>query len=316
MKLNNRSVAIYLLILIVGVATIFVSCSGKEQRNIMKNEDRITVYASFYPMYDFTKKIGGNKINLQTLISPGAEPHDWEPGPRDISNLQKASVFIYNGAGMENWAEKILKSLNNENIIIVEASEGIDLLEEEEHQDKDGENHSKNYDPHVWLNPKYAKKQLEAIKNALVKADPVNKDYYEENFLNNSKKMDELDSEYKKAISDFSRKDVVVTHGAFGYLCNAYGLRQLAIEDSGHDLEPSPGKMADIIKFIRENNVKVIFYEELSNSKVAETVARETGVKVMVLNTLGRLSEKDMKDGKEYFSIMQQNLEALKLALK
>jgi zinc transport system substrate-binding protein len=317
MKLNNRSVAIYLLALIIGAFSILASCSGKEQSNIItKNENRITVYASFYPMYYFAKKIGGDRIDLRTLIPPGAEPHDWEPGPRDISNLQNASVFIYNGAGMENWVEKILKSINNENIIIVEASKGVDLLEDKGHRNNDEENDSKQYDPHVWLNPKYAKKQLEAVKNALVKADPINKDYYEENFLNNSRKMDELDTEYKNTISKFTRKDIVVTHGAFGYLCSAYELRQLAIEGSGHDLEPSPGKMADIIKFIRENNVKVIFHEELSNPKVAEAVARETGVKIMVLNTLGRLSEKDMKDGKEYFSIMQQNLEALELALK
>lgn len=320
MKFKIKSIVLYLLILVISLSVVLFGCSSKKTGSGISKEDKIVVYASFYPMYDLTKKVGGDKIDLRTLMPLGSEPHDWEPGPRDIGNLQEASIFIYNGAGMEIWIEKIIGSLENKKVKIIETSKDIDLLENEQHHDeeeeKKGSHHHYQYDPHVWLNPQYAKMQLEVIKDALVDNDPDNKEYYEENFLNASIRMDELDREYKKRVSEFSRKDIVVTHGAFGYLCNAYGLRQVAIEAQSHDYEPSPGKMANVVKFIRDNDVKVIFHEELSNSKIAEAIARETGAEVMTLNTLGSISEQTIKEGGEYFSIMLKNLDALEKALK
>lgn len=323
-----RKTVTKILCLIIALSVAILSgCTAKTSENSYTgDEKKISVYTSFYAMYDFTKKIGGNKINLTNLVPAGTEPHDWEPTPKDIANLGKADVLVYNGAGMEGWIDKVLKSLNNKKLVVVEASKDLKLLKNE-HEDVDeqkDENKGKKeddhedleYDPHVWLNPMLAKKQMEVIKDALVTADPSNKDYYGKNYADNAKKIDELDKEYKETVSKFKKKEIVVAHQAFGYICDAYGLKQVAIEGLTADSEPSPAKMAEIVKFAKENNVKYIFFEELVSPKVAEAIAKEVGAKTEALNPLEGLEEDDIKAGKEYFSVMKDNLEALKNALQ
>jgi len=158
--------------------------------------------------------------------------------------------------------------------------------------------------------------EMETIKNALVSAGPANKDYYEKNYANNAAQLDQLNQEYKEAAAQFSKKDIVVAHQAFGYLCNAYGLNQVAIEGLAADSEPSPARIAEIVKFVQEKQLKYIFFEELVSPKVAQTIAQEIGATTAVLNPLEGLTESDQKAVKEYFSIMRDNLEILKKALQ
>lgn len=306
-----KSMVKILCLIVVFSITIFSGCIAKTSTDKKTVDDKkISVFTSFYAMYDFTKKIGGSKINLVNLVPAGTEPHEWEPTPTDIVNLEGANVLIYNGAGMEEWLDKVLKTLNNQKIIAVETSKDLKLLD---NQDQD---EGLQYDPHIWLNPMLAKKQMEAIKNALVKADPSNKEYYEKNYSENAKKLDDLDKEFRDAVAKFKKKDVVTAHQAFGYICDAYGLRQIAIEGLTADAEPSPARMAEIVKFARENNVNYIFFEELVSPKVAETIAKEVGAETEVLNPLEGLEEEEILAGKEYFSVMRENLDALKKALQ
>lgn len=300
------------------MSTLILSGCGNSKVNIQNSNmgsssdsgKKLTVYTSFYPMYDLTKKVGGDKINLKNLVPAGTEPHDWEPTPSDMGNLEKADILIYNGAGMEAWLDKVLKSINNKKLVTVEASKGLKLL------DNPNKDENLTYDPHVWLNPMLAKQEMEAIKNALVSADPLNKEYYEKNYNDNAQKLDQLDQEYKKTLGALSKKDIVVAHQAFGYLCNAYGLNQVAIEGLAADSEPSPARMAEIVNFIKEKQLKYVFFEELVSPKVAQTIAQETGATAAVLNPLEGLSEADQKAGKDYFSVMKDNLEVLKKALQ
>lgn len=273
-------------------------------------DKKLIVYTSIYPMFDFTKKIGGDKIQLKNLVPAGTEPHDWEPTPSDMAAIEKADVLIYNGAGMESWIDKVQKSINSKKIIRVEASKGLNLLK---NSDKT-ENIST--DPHVWLAPMLAKQEMESIRDALVSADPVNQAYYEKNYADNAAQLDQLDQEYKAAVAQFSKKDIVVAHQAFGYLCNAYGLNQVAIEGLVADSEPSPARMAEIVNLVREKQIRYIFYEELVSPKVAQTIAQETGVNTAVLNPVEGLTESDQQAGKEYYSEMRDNLVVLKKALQ
>ena len=278
---------------------------------------KLKVMASFYPMYDFAVKIGGDKAEVTDMVPAGTEPHDWEPAAMDIKNLEEADVFVYSGAGIEHWVEDVLASLQNKKMVSVEASEGLTLLAGHEEEDGDGEEDDHGqYDPHVWLSPINAKKEMENIKNAFVKADPDNQDYYESNYQTYSARFDELDQKYKDTLSALPNKDIVVSHEAFGYLCNAYGLNQVGIEGLSPDSEPDPARMAEIIDFVRANNVRVIFFEELVSPKVAETVAKETGAATQVLNPLEGLSDEELKGGADYFSVMEDNLKQLEAALK
>ena len=211
-------------------------------------------------------------------------------------------------------------------MVKVEASKGIDLIKSEHHHDHDDakekdhedaheEHDHGEYDPHVWLAPQNAKIQMKNIKDALVKADPNNKDYYEKNFETYSKKIDDLDSKFSTSLKNTKSKNIVVSHEAFGYLCKAYGINQIGIEGLSPDSEPDAARMAEVTKFAKENKVKYIFFEELVSPKVAETIAKEIGAKTAVLNPLEGLSEDQLKAGEDYFSIMESNLKVLLEAL-
>ena len=237
--------------------------------------------------------------------------------------IKKADVFIYNGIGMEPWFEKIEGSIKNGDVTILEASKGIELLKgthshgEGQHKGEDPEkNKTLEYDPHVWLDPLLAKKQMESIKDVLIKVDPQNSPYYEKNYEENARKLDELDREYKATLQTSAKKDIIVGHGAFGYLCKAYGLHQNAIEGLNSEFEPSPAKMAEAVKFIKDKHIKVVFTDGLSDPKVIRAVANEVGAEVLTLDPLGTLTEQDISRGKEYFSVMRENLKALQKALE
>lgn len=270
--------------------------------------------ASFYTMYDFAKKIGKDKIEVTNMVPAGTEPHDWEPSTKDLIELEKSDVFIYNGAGMEQWVDDVLESLDTEELTSVEASKGIKLLKGTDAHEHDHEHESEN-DPHVWLDPQNAKYEMNQIKKALIKADPDNKDYYEANYKKEASRCDELDQQYKKELAQVSKRELVVAHEAFGYLCKAYDLEQMGIEGLSADDEPDPKQMSEVIEFAKKHKVKTIFFEELVSPKVAKTIAKETGASAKMLNPLEGLSNKKIKAGQDYFSVMKQNLSAIKEAL-
>jgi len=314
-----------LLLISIIVTSVLFGCTKTDNPSINKidsninEKDTIIVYTSFYPMYDFASKIGGNRIQVTNMVPAGGEPHDWEPTATNIVNLEDADMFIYNGAGMEHWVEDILESLENKDLVAVEASQGIDLMNGEHHHGED-EDHDEDedmvYDPHVWLSPMNAKIEMENIKSALVEIDPENKEYYENNYSTFVNELDILDKEFRDTLSKLPNKDIIVSHEAFGYLCQAYGLNQIGIQGLSADAEPSSAKMGEIIDFVKENNIKVIFFEELGSQKISQTIADETNAEVDVLNPIGGLTEEQIEAGDDYFSIMRKNLEALKSALE
>lgn len=303
-------VVILSTLVLTGCGATNSSVSSQGSGTQSSKDTKLTVYTSVYPMYDFTRKIGGDKIELKNLVPPGTEPHDWEPKPSELAQLEKADVLIYNGAGMEPWLDKVLQSINTEKILRVEATKDLNLLTSA------NEAHNIETDPHVWLDPMLAKQEVGTIKNSLVSADPANKAYYEKNYTDLIAQFDQLDQEYKAAVAEFSKKDIVVAHQAFSYLSNAYGLNQVAIEGLSADSEPLPGRMVEIVEFVKDKQLKYIFFEELVSPKVAQTIAQETGASTAVLNPFEGLSESDQQAGKDYFSVMRDNLEVLKKALQ
>ncbi len=324
-------------ILLTGILllSLFTGCSKTQELADSNDEGKLSVYTSFYPMYDFASKIGGDKINAVNMVPDGTEPHHWEPTAADIAGLEKASVFIYNGAGMEHWVEDVLESIQNDNLIAVEASEGLTLLEghsHDEHSENEDENHEDEeheheeseheehehgeFDPHVWLDPMNAKAEMEKIKDALVMADPDNSDYYEANYTKYAAEIEELDKEFRDTLSPLPNKDIIVTHQAFGYLCHAYGLNQVPVEGLTPDSEPDPARVAEIIEFAKEHKVNVIFFEELVSPKVAEVIADAIGAGTDVLSPVEALSDEQKEAKDDYFAVMRQNLASLKAALK
>lgn len=272
---------------------------------VMREEGKLQVYTSFYCVYDFVSQIGGDKVQVYNMLPNGAEPHNWEPTPGDMLKLENADFLFYNGRGMESWVDKVINSVENKNIKYVELSKGIEFLDSKE-----------NTDPHIWLDPKNAKKEVEAIKNALVMADSANEEYYNENYKAFADRIDKLDIDFKNAVSEAKNKTIVVAHEAYGYLCGAYGLEQLGIEGLSAESEPSPAKMAEISKFVKDNGIKFIFFEELLTPKAASVISEETGAELLVLNPFEGTTEQEEKDNEDYFSVMYKNLDNIKKALR
>jgi len=286
--------------------TCFAGCSGEDQ-----DSGKLKVYTSFYTMWDFAQKVGGDRAEVVNLMNTGGEPHDWEPTGKDIMALEKADVFIYSGAGLEQWVDKVLDSLENQDLVVAAASEKVELIEA-------GDNHGHDHgavDPHVWLSPVSAKTQLEAIAGAFCRADPDNADYYRENAARTMREFDRLAEEYRDTLEPLPNKSIVVAHEAFGYLCRDYGLTQVAARGFSPDQEPDLGRMKELVDYSRENRITTIFFEEQTSSKVAQVIADEIGAQTAVLSTLEALSEEQERGGDDYFSVMRQNLAALDKAL-
>ncbi|MDU3456440.1 MAG: metal ABC transporter substrate-binding protein [Peptoniphilus harei] len=313
------------IFLLAGIVLLSGCSKGGEAKNssdASNKENKLKVYASVYPIYDFTKKIAGDKLDVEMVMPQGTEPHGWEPDSNAIKNLENADMFIYNGAGLESWTDKVLGSLSNKDLKVVEASEGVDLIKsthshdhEDEDHDHEGHHHGP-MDPHVWISPKNAKIEMENIKNALVELDKDNADYYESNYQKYAKMLDELDAKYKESLENLPKKEIVVSHEAYGYLCKDYGLTQIGVKGVNAETEPDAKKMAEIISYIKENNITTIFTEELIDPKVSNIIASETGCQVKVLSPIEGLSQEQVDNNEDYFSIMEENLENLVGALK
>lgn len=275
---------------------------------------KLKVVASVYPVYEFARRVGGDRIELTMLVPPGAEPHDWEPTAREMVAIKAARLFLYHGAGFENIDKLLTKdALGTTRAVAV--SDGISVLKDDDGHDHDKQHGKSHADSHIWLDPVAARQEVANIATALAAADPQNADHYRQNADRFSQELATLDGEYRSGLASLPRRTIVTSHAAFGYLTKRYNLEQLPIMGLTPDSEPTPERLAAIVRFCRANNVKYIFFETIVNPRLAETLAKETGTRLLVLNPLENLTEAEFKQGRDYLSIMRENLANLRQAL-
>lgn len=322
MKYNKLTTILKTGIVTIGCLTFISGCSSKETANGENNktskDKKIHVVTTFYPMYEFTKSIAGDQATVDLLIPANSEPHEWEPSPKDMANIQSADILVYNSPFFETWVPKVEDSLGkNKKPLFVNASEGITLMEgtvKEEHDgNADGKEHDHDHamDPHVWLSPVIAQKEVETLTAAIVKKDPKNKEIYEKNSKEYIQQLKNLDQSYRDSLKGYVGKEIITQHAAFGYLTKEYGLKQVPIAGLSPEEEPSPARLAELKTFAKEHNLHTIYFEELASPKVAQTLASEIGAKTKVLNTLEGLSKEDQEKGLNYIEVMKNNLKSL-----
>ena len=226
-----------------------------------------------------------------------------------MARIERSKLIVLNGGGLEAWSDNIRKNIDADKAIIVVAGEGLTTQQET----KEGQTET---DPHVWLAPRLAQKMVERIAQAFEQADPANRDYYRSNANSLKIKLGNIDMEYRRGLSNCKGKNIVTSHAAFGYLAAAYGLNQAPIAGLSPDAEPSPRQLADIAKFARDNKVKYIFFESLATPKLSQTIATEVGAQTLVLNPIEGLSDEELSQGKNYLSVMHDNLINLQTALQ
>lgn len=303
--MKSKLKLILVLILLAILAGLFFLIKNKTGET---QSDKIKITASFYPYYFFASQIGGEKAEVSNITPAGTEPHDYELTTGDIIKINSSQLFIMNGL-VEGWKDKI-KANSQESVKIITAGDGLFT---QDFMDEEGK---KSPDPHIWLNITLAKKQVNKILDATIDVDPSNKNYYQSNAKKLIGKLDELDRKYKNGLKLCKKKDIVTSHSAFGYLASEYELNQVSIAGLSPDEEPSLRELSEVSDFVKENNIKYIFFESLVSPKFAETIAKETGAQSLVLNPLEGLTPAEEAEGKNYLTIMEENLHNLKVALE
>ncbi|MEB3012316.1 zinc ABC transporter substrate-binding protein [Parvimonas sp. D2] len=305
------------------IISLFTACGKEKVKNNETNEvkeNKKVIYTSFYPLQSITKEIVGNKMEVRKLIPNGQEVHHWEPTAQDMKNLSEGSVILVNGLGLESWMDKFKESIKDLNV--VEVSKDVNLLKaEEEHEEN--ENHESEekhyhgeYDPHIWLSLRNMKVIAKNICDKVVEMDKDNETYYRENLAKVQNRLDDLDKKYSEQLQNAKIKSIITSHEAFAYLLKDYGLKQIPIENLTSDSEPNLAKMKEVIELAKNEGIKYVFYEELSENKVEETIAKEIGGEVKMLYTIEGQTEEQAKENKDYFELMEENLKALVEATK
>jgi zinc transport system substrate-binding protein len=313
--MNIKYVGVIAAIIIVGFLTlVFFRTSGETQ------SQKVKVVTSFYPVYYFAQQVGGDKADVLNITPAGAEPHDYEPTPQDLANIQNSDLLILNGDGFEPWAEAVQNSVDKNRTKVIAAGAGLASLEatHEEHEEHEDEGSEEDHvlDPHVWLSPALASRMVDSIAAGFIASDTENSAYYRARADALKQKLEVLDAEFQAGLSSCSKDDIITSHAAFGYIASAYKLRQVAIGGLSIEEEPSPRELAEIAKFARDNDVRYIFFETLVSPKLSQTIATEVGAQTLVLNPLEGLTSEEMAQGKDYFTEMRVNLANLKIALE
>ncbi|MEK7165511.1 MAG: zinc ABC transporter substrate-binding protein [Patescibacteria group bacterium] len=259
---------------------------------------KIRIVTTFYPLGEFARHITKERGEVTVITPVGSEPHDFEPTQKDLISIQKSQVFVYNGAGFEPWVSKVVGQGLTQGIMVVDSSFGLELSEA----------NVGVYDPHIWLDPVYAQKQVDNILAGVIQADPINRIEYENNAQSYKNELAKLDSEFRLTLANCIEQEFVTSHAAFTYLAKRYNLIMVPIAGFSPDSEPSTQKLTEIVQFVKEKKLKAIFFETLVSPKLTETIATEVGVQTLVLNPLEGLTEGEVKNGMDYLSVQRENL--------
>lgn len=351
LRIRMKKAAMTTIALFVSLTVVLAGCGRGSDAPVA---GKVNVVTTFYPLQFLAEQIGGEDAHVVNLVPVGVEPHDWTPKSRDLRVASDAQLFIYNGAGLEGWTEAFLKGISSDAPLIkVEASRGIALIdgsgtddghvhgtveedshdhdatEEGSHAHEDGaeDSHDRDVaegdghdhagtDPHTWASPVSALVMAGNIRDAYISADPANKSAYESRYKALAEQLTALDKEYKTALAPHADKDIVVSHQAFAYLCRDYDLRQTAIMGLSPEAEPRSQDILRIIKFVKERQIRYIFFEQLASGSIAEMIARDTGAKTLVLNPLEGLTPEQERAGENLISLMRANLQNLLIALE
>ena len=278
-----------------------VASSSNLSESTILQAPKLTVVTSFFPIYEFAKHVGGDRVNVMTLIPAGIEPHDYEPTIQQLHEAENADVVFFNGLGFEgSWIDRISNNNLVDTSVLSNLSQG-----------------GQTRNPHIWLDPVFAKTQVQQITNALIEIDPKNKLYYQENAIDFIAKLDLLDSEIKVALQSCSKKDFIAFHDAFDYFAKRYGLIQHSIQGVSPEGEVLPQRIEETIRLAKDLGLNVIYAEELVDPRFTEVIAQEIlNGKVLVLSPLEGIEEDEDSSGIGYLEKMKQNISNLKVGLE
>ncbi len=319
------------IFIIISLLTMLLlaACGNKEvnKEQLANDSGKLAVYTTVYPLQYFTERIGGEHVDVKSIYPAGADEHTFDPTQKDMMALADSDLFFYIGLGLEGFVENAEKTLKNEYVTMVATAEGIseEMLEEgyaheegHEHEDESLEEAGHDHgplDPHVWISPKLSVELATSIKNSLIDKAPEMATEFEKNFELLNAELVELDGKFKEMASSVPSKTFFVSHAAFGYIAEPYGLEQVAIAGLNSQSEPSQKQLAALVEQAQELGVNYILFEQNVSSKPTEVIRKEIGAEALTLHNLGVLTVDDVKNNEDYFSLMERNIETLRIAL-
>ncbi|MDR5693816.1 MAG: zinc ABC transporter substrate-binding protein [Armatimonadota bacterium] len=295
-----RMIFILVLVSLVAAALFILPLRARPP---IRDGGRIPVAASFYVLGEFARAVGGERVEVTTLIPAGGEPHEWEPSPRAVAEVRRAALFIYHGMGLDPWAERLAATLPRSKVL--NATDGLPLPRKADGQ----------LDPHVWLDPLLAQEMVQKIAAALNRIDPLGREQYEANKESYARQLRNLDSAYRNSLRSCRIRAVLTTHAFLDYLARRYGFQAIAIGGFSPEGEPSPARMKELVGLARKMRVRAVLTETLVSLRAAEVLAREVGAKVLRFNPLEGLTLEEEARGESYLTIMKKNLAVLREAL-
>ena len=290
---------------------------SKEAKIEKKDESKV-IYASFYPIYNLTKQIAGDKFEVKSFNSLTTESHDFEPSAKEIAELSKSQLIFINGAGMEDWKDDVNETID---ISMIDTSESLDLIkadhdhedsEDHDHDHEEGEHHHHHhgeFDPHTWLSPVNAKAQAKVIADKLSEIDPANKDYYQKNYEKIAKEFDEIINEYKDKFNQVTNNKFIVPHEAFGYVARDFNLEQIPLASLTSTADPDAKVMKEVTDLAKADKIRTVFYEKGGSDKAAKTIAGEIGADTAALSTMEFASQDEIDKEVTIQEIIKENLE-------
>ena len=320
--------------------SLFLSGCGEKDTEKTEARGKFSVYTTVYPLQFFTQQIGGDAVEVKTIYPPGADEHTFDPSQKDMIKLADANLFIYIGLGLEGFVEKTKNSMKEEKVTFLAAGEHIEFEEnaEAEHADEeqahmeeehahgeieaeaghvDEEEHHVHgdIDPHVWIDPVYSIQMAEAIKDELIKHMPEKEDQFIKNYNTLKLKLSQIDDKFIAIGNEAKDKKILVSHAAFGYWEKRYGIEQISIAGLSTSSEPSQKDLARVVDTAKEYNLNYIFFEQNVSSRLTETVQKEIGAEALILHNLSTLTDENIKNNEDYYTLMQHNIDVLKKAL-
>ena len=317
----NKIFKVFIATIMIFCVVSFTGCGKKE------NSDKLTIIATSFPSYDFARAVvkDSDNIEVKMLLKPGSEMHDYEPTPQDIKNIKNSKLFIYVGGESDEWVQDVLDDLDIEKSKTIKLMDLVNLKEEEliegmeEEKDHDEHEHEEEvlYDEHVWTSLDNAITIINKLKDAIIKLDNNNKDLYEKNASSYTEEISKLDLNIKEIVNNSKRKELIFgDRFPLRYFTDQYNLTYYAaFPGCSEQTEASAKTISFLINKVKTDDIPVIFHIELSSGKIAETISKETGAKVLEFNSAHNISQKDFDSGKTYVDIMKDNIEVLKEAL-
>lgn len=299
------------IVFLFAIILLMTSCQTNEQR---KHTEAI-IYTSIYPLEFIVEQLTSDFAITETIFPPGVDAHTYEPTIKDILSIAEGEAFLFLGENMEGSANKISNALKNSNVKLIELGKQNDIFLENDHPTDDEHAHG-DFDPHIWFDPERMIFLSTIVKDELSKIFPNDKKAIEENFARLSTQLAKLDEQYHVRLQQQTKRHIIVSHAAYGYWEHKYGIKQIPISGLSSTDEPSQKALAHLIELAEEMDLKYVLFEKSTSHRLATIVQEEIEAEALYIHNLETLLPEDIEQGKDYLSIMYENLDVLEQATK